>query len=289
MIIHFFRKRDLPRIDFYQLIDVYFDSLPNVSITSNDDEVSITIDMYNFNFKYNYLITKRSHILSIYRLNPEYININLLCEIPSILPQYISRLIFKQISEICDKFDLALYYDKLDNIHQFDMFELITALGKERIEYMDKHNNTICYSLPMNTVNDMCQYQNSKDLIRTFVKDDVIIPSYNVLYDKEYGIVKNSVTWKVGTPSIFPPHLDYVQVVEEENFVDLIPIETFYKYALKFMNELDDQKNEFASFRLLYLSEKASLKVKKLVKKMKKVTISLTNFDVIKITDLTEK
>ena len=104
MIIHFFRERSKPRMDFYQLIDGYFDNLENCVIKSNDDEVELKMNMSNFDFEYHFLITKRSRVSSLYRLNLEYSNINLLCEIPSVLPQYISRLIFKQINEICEKF-----------------------------------------------------------------------------------------------------------------------------------------------------------------------------------------
>ena len=71
-----------------------------------------------------------------------------------------------------------------------------------------------------------------------------------------------SISWKVGTPTIFPPHLNYVQVEEEENLVALVPIEIFYKYVEKLMNEVKD-----VDFKLLYLNEKTALKAKKLVKK----------------------
>lgn len=289
MIVHFFRKRDIPRIDFYELIDVYFDSLENCTITSNDNEVEIKLSLPYFNFEYRFLVTKRSHILSIYKLNSDYININLLCEVPTMLPQYISRLIFKQINEICERFELAIYFDKLEDIHQFEMFELITALGKERLEYLDNHSEVKKYLLPMNTINEICQYTSMKESLTSSVKEDVIIPLYNVLAEKNTCNVKLSISWKAGTPCIFPPHLDFIQVVEEENFVDIIPIDVFLKYVEKYMNEFDTKNDDVINFRLLCLSEKAAAKARKLVKKMKKSVVSLTNFENINITDLTEK
>lgn len=283
MIIHFFRERSKPRMDFYQLIDGYFDNLENCVIKSNDDEVELKMNMSNFDFEYHFLITKRSRVSSLYRLNLEYSNINLLCEIPSVLPQYISRLIFKQINEICEKFDLAIYCDAFENIHQFDMFELITALGKERARYLEEHEDIITYKVPMTVLNEMCRYQSSIDQLPSVVKGDVIVQKYNILREKRTGVICKSISWKVGTPTLFPPHLNYVQVEEEENLVALIPIEIFYKYAEKLMNEVKD-----VDYKLLYLNEKTALKVKKLIKKMRKAVVSYTNFDEIKITNLIE-
>lgn len=283
MIIHFFRERSKPRMDFYQLIDGYFDNLENCVIKSNDDEVDLKMNMSNFDFEYHFLITKRSRVSSLYRLNLEYSNINLLCEIPSVLPQYISRLIFKQISEICEKFELAIYCDAFENIHEFDMFELITALGKERIKYLEEHEGVITYKVPMTILNEMCCYQSMIGELPNLVKGDVIVQKYNILREKRTGVICKSISWKVGTPTLFPPHLNYVQVEEEENLVALIPIEIFYKYAEKLMNEVKD-----VDFKLLYLNEKTALKVKKLIKKMRKAIVSYTNFEEIKITNLIE-
>lgn len=283
MVIHFFRERSKPRIDFYQLIDGYFDNLDNSTIKSNDDEVVITINMNNFDFKYQYLITKRSRVSSLYRLNLEFININLLCEIPSVLPQYISRLIFKQISEICEKFELSIFCDAFDNIHSFDMFELITVLGKERVRFIEENEDVVTYKMPMGVLNEMCCYQSMINELPNYVKGDVIVKKYNIMREKRTGAIRTSISWKAGTPTLFPPHLNYVQVEEEENLVALVPIEMFYKYAEKLMNEVKD-----VEFKLLYLNEKTALKVKKLVKKMRKAIVSFTNFDEVKITDLIE-
>lgn len=285
MVIHFFRERIKPRIDFYQLIDGYFDNLPNSKITSNDDEVVITISMDNFDFKYNYLITKRSKVSSLYRLNADFININLLCEVPFFLPQYISRMIFKQINEICEKFELSIYYEKYDNIKPFNMFELIDFLGKERIEYLDAHPEVINYRIHMNILNDMCRYQSLLDYFPTLIKGEVVANKYTILADNRTGEVRNSIIWRSGEPMLFPPHLNYVQVVEEDNLVALIPIEMFYHYTNRLMYEIKDDK---VDFKVLYLNEKNALKAKKSVKKMRKAIMSLTDFTVIKLTDLIE-
>ncbi len=285
MIIHFFRERIKPRIDFFQLIDGYFDALPNSKITSNDDEVIISMNMKNFDFKYSYYITKRSRVSSLYRLNPDFININLFVDIPFFIPQYISRIIFKEISDICEKFELQIYYDKYDNIRPFNMFELIDFLGKERIEYLDNNPDIITYRIRMNILNDMCNYQNLLDFFPTLIKEEVVCQKYTILADRRSGEVRNSIIWKAGTAMVFPPHLNYIQVLEQDNLVALIPKEMFFRYAEKYMYEI---KDESINFKVLYLNEKGANKVHRLVKKMKKAMLSLTDFTTIRLTELIE-
>ena len=108
MIIYFFKDRSKERVNFGQLIDEYFDKLENTVITSNDDEFIATFNIPHFGCSYRYLITKRSRVSSLYRLNPNYVNTFLLCEFPDDIPQFITRLILKQIDELCKMFEFAI-------------------------------------------------------------------------------------------------------------------------------------------------------------------------------------
>ena len=90
--IHFFRNRSLERIDYEKLID-YFDSMETCHINYYEDVVEMVYTDPVFDFPYRFLITKRSRVSSLYRLNRDYTNLHFLCDVPSVLPQYISRLI----------------------------------------------------------------------------------------------------------------------------------------------------------------------------------------------------
>ena len=149
MIIHFFKNRAKDRIDFSQLIDDYFDLIENSKIESTDEEVKITINLPQFSCEYCYLITKRSRVSSIYKLNSEYVNINLLCEIPEVLPQYVMRVILKQIEELCSKFELSIYHNQIDNIKDFKLFEILQLLIKGRAHYLYNNANEVVYQIPM--------------------------------------------------------------------------------------------------------------------------------------------
>ncbi len=285
MTLYFFKDRSKERVDFVQLIDEYFDKLDHTTINSNDDEVSIVIDMPNFGCSYHYLITKRSRVTSFYRLNSNYVNTFLLCEIPEVVPQFVFRQILKQVEELCSKFEFALYHDEIDNIREFNMFEMIAFLTKKRAKHLSENHDVVRYPIEQDLLNEICTYQSLLGEINGIVKDDIVVGPYIILKDSTDHIYF-SVNWSVGLPATFPPHLDFVQIEEEENLVNLVPIQVFYKYVEKYMYEIKDGSIDI---QIKYLNESGSIKARKLIKKMRKYIISTYKYEPIKIIDLIEK
>lgn len=285
MVIYFFKERSKELIDFYDLVDGYFDKCENTSITSNDNELIINFDIPNFACSYRYLVTKRSRVTSMYRLNPNYMNTFMLCEIPEAIPQFLIRYILRQVEELCTKFGFAIYHDMFDNIHEFNMFEMIALLTKERKNYLQEHPEVVMYPIDQDMLNEICTYQASLSELPKIVKGDVVASPYIVLKDSSNHIYF-SVNWQVGLPTTFPPHLDFVHVEEEVNLVSLVPANIFYKNVDHYMYEIKDGSIDI---RIKYLNEKGSNKARKLIRKMRKYVVSAYDYEEIKLTNLIEK
>lgn len=285
MIIYFFKDRSKERINFEELIDGYFDKLENVVITSTEDELTATFYLPQFECSYKYLITKRARVSSIYKLNPNYVNTFLFCELPSDVPQFITRTMLKQVDELCRMFDLAIYHDRIDNIAEFNMFDLIKAFSKEREQFLHENKDVVKYPVSQDLLNEVCAYEAIRNELPSVVKDDIVASPYIVLKDNEDHIYF-SVNWRVGYPATFPPQLDFVQIEEEENLVNLVPVHVFYKYVEKSMHEIKD--NSWA-LKIRYLNETSSLKARKYIRKMRKSVLSTYKYEVLKLTDLIEK
>ena len=73
MVIHFFRNRNEERINFFELVDNYFGTMENCKIAANDEVVEMNFEYPEFNFSYQYLITKRTRVSSMYRLNSQFL------------------------------------------------------------------------------------------------------------------------------------------------------------------------------------------------------------------------
>ncbi len=285
MIIYFFKARSDERIDFSELIDDYFDKLENTILTHDDEEFQAVFNIPYFDCSYRYLITKRSRVTSFYRLNSNYVNTFLLCEIPEAIPQYVIRLILKQINEMCIKFKFAIYHEKIDNIAEFNMFELIAVMTRERTKYLAEHPEIKTYPVEQDMLNEICTYESIINDIPNIVNDDIVATPYIILKDANNNVYF-SVNWQVGRPTTFPPHLDFVHVEEEENLVNLVPIQVFNKFIEKYMY---DVKNGSLDIKIKYLSESGSNKARKFIRKMRKSFVSTYNYETIKIIDLIEK
>ncbi len=285
MVIHFFKNRN-ERLDFEELIDNYFNVMENVHINSDDSECHINIEMPDFNFSYCYLITKRSHVSSIYKLNYDYINVNMLIEIPLNIPQFLIRAILQQVDEMCKRFGFAIYYEQLDNIREFRIFEVLQSILKERTKYFNEHPEIVAYKIPEGKLNVVCIYQKLVPTLPQIVKCDLMASPYIIMIDKATGKVELSINWRVGEPMVFPPELSYVHIEEEENLVNVVPITVFMKYIGHYMYEIKDSAS---SIKMLFLNEKSSSKARKYLKKIRKYMISSSNFDVVKLINLIEE
>lgn len=285
VIIHFFRHRSKQRIDYEKLI-YYFDDLDYCKIFYNEDSVELVCTDPIFDFPYRFLITKRSQVNSIYNLNSNYTNINLLVEIPSLLPEFVSRGILKFIMELCHLFELEVYYNGVKDIEQFDMAKMISYLAYERLAYLDDHKEIERHYLKREILNQICNYQQMIPFLPSKLKEEAIINPYLVLVDRATAEVALSIHWQVGTPLVFPPFLDYVHVEEDDQLITIIPAQEFFKQAEKFMYAIKDY---LPNLQLLLLHGRNINRVKKVVRKLRKNSVPTTNFNEIRIIDLLEK
>lgn len=286
MVIHFFRNRSEERIDFFELVDNYFGTMDNCHISSTDEVVELKLDYPEFNFSYQYLITKRTRVSSMYRLNSQFVNINLLVEIPPILPQYLIKVILVNMADLCNKFNLSIYYDTIDNITEFNMYDLLATLIKERDNYLLNHSEIKKYYISSDKLNQIFKYQSKLDVLPSLIKADVLAAPYMPMVNELSGNIEFSINYPVGQPFIFPQHLTYVQLEEEENLISLIKADVFFKYTEKFMYEVKDST---CDVKLLFVNEKNSLKIKKMLRKLRKFMISSNNFKPIEMTELIEE
>lgn len=287
-IIHFFRNRSLDRFDYEQLIN-HFTELENCEIKFDDEVYEMECVDPNFDFHYRFMITKRSRVNSIYNLNPNYYNIKLLVEIPTLLPEVVSRGILIKVMELCQMFDLEVYYNNKGNgvkdISPFNMANLMMFLAKEREIYLEEHPEDKIYYYNRNKLVEMCNYQQMIPLLISKINTETLANPYIIMIDNETNEVKTSILWECGTPMFFPPHLDYVHV-QEEDFMTIAPAKLFMKYNERHMYE---PRNFIDNVRVLLLAQRGAKKVKKNMRKLRKENVPGNRFTEIRIIDLIEK
>ena len=282
--IHFFRNRSLERIDYEKLID-YFDSMETCHINYYEDVVEMVYTDPVFDFPYRFLITKRSQVKSIYNLNVDYFNINLLVEIPILLPSYVTRCVLAFIMDVCKTFELEIYYEGIKNIEPFDMTGLMMFMEKEKMYFIEEHPEQEIFFEDREKLTQICQYQQMMPYLPSKIKDEATINPYIVMNDNDYKEIVYSIHWVAGTAMVFPPHLDYVHV-EEDGMVSIIPAPIFFKHCQKYMYELRDY---MPNATLLLLCGRNVNRAKKAMKKARRDSVPHKLFTNKKLINIVEK
>lgn len=278
--IHFFRDSNLEKLDFLKVFE-FFESYPNFKIYYTDDEVQIDYRDDDFKFAYRYLITKKSRVSQIYKLNPQYLNVNFLLELPVLIPSFLVKEILSLTQKLCKLFDLEIYNDVFPDVQPFNLADVVVLFEEMRRETIAQYGMQDKLSFEKDKLDEICRYQRSVASLREYYHNEVEVNLVEPIIDKitnEYGI---SVVWNVGVPTVFPPHLSYIYVKEEQNIPFLVRRKDFMsimgKYLIEIVNFLPD---------MYILKPKQAKSSRKALNKLRKVAIINQNFKSVRLANL---
>ena len=278
--IHFFRDSSLEKLDFSKVLE-FFDNYPNFKTYYTDDEVQIDYRDDDFKFSYRYLITKKSRVNNIYKLNPSYLNVNFYLELPVLIPSFLVKEILTITQKICKLFDLEIYNDSFNDVQPFNLADVVVLFEDSRKQTIEDYGMQDKLPFQKDKLDEVCRYQRSVESLREYYHNEVEVNVVEPILDKitnEYGI---STTWTVGTPMVFPPHLSYVYIKDEQNLPFLVRGADFFsivgKYLIEIVNFLPD---------MYILKAKQAKSARKTLNKLRKVAIIDQNFKSIRLSNL---
>ena len=281
--INFFRSNSAGNIDYEKLLE-FFDGIPNFKIYYTDDEVEILYIDAEFKFSYRYLITKKSRVNQIYKLSPLFTNVNFLLEMPVLIPTFLAREILGLTQKICKTFELEIYHDSFADVKPFNLVDTLALFSEMRETYIEEYGLQNKYPFDPEKLNEICKFQRTVDNLKEYYHGDVDVQYCEPIIDKaanEYGIC---TTWNLGIPTVFPPHVDYIRIRDEENFEFMIRRNDFYdvlgKYLVDIVNFLPDMH---------LLRPKQARSSKKAINKLRKFAIVDQNFKPIRLCDLIDR
>lgn len=278
--IHFFRDSNLEKLDFLKVFE-FFESYPNFKIYYTDEEVQIVYRDDDFKFSYRYLITKKSRVSQIYKLDPQFLNINFLLELPLLVPSFLVKEILALTQKLCKLFDLVIYNDAFDDVQPFNLADVVVLFEESRREAVAQYGLQDKLPFEKNKLDEVCRYQRSISSLREYYNHEYEVNLVEPILDKitnEYGI---SVTWNVGKPMVFPPHLSYVYVKEEQNIPFLVRRKDFMSIMRKHLVEVDDFLPD-----MYILRPKQAKASRKAVNRLRKVAIIDKNFKLVRLANL---
>ncbi len=281
--IHFFRKSNLEKLDYSKVLD-YFETLPNFKTFVAEDYVEVLYSDNEFDFKYRYLITKQSRVNKIYDLDPMFSNVNILLEMPILIPSFLAKEILAITQKFCKIFDLDIYQDSYADVQAFNLVDVLVLFEKTRTNYIEEHGLKGKIVFDNEKLNIICKYQRSVDNLKDYYHNEVAVNFVEPIIDEINGISGISYTWNLGTASVFPPYIEYIYIVEESGEKFLVGRESFFKVLNKYFTEIKTFLPD-----LYVIKPKQARNTKKEVKKLKKSMIVNNNLKKIRLCDVLEK
>ena len=280
--IHFFRKSSLEKIDFDKVLD-YFETLPNFKIYYTDEYVEAVCNDKDFEFEYRYLITRQSRVKGIYDLNPAYININFLLEMPVLIPSFLAKEILTLAQKICKQFDLDIYHESFADVKPFNVVDMLVLFEQMRAQYVEEYGMQGKIKLDGEKLGIVFKYQRSIQSLVDYYNGEVTVGSCFPMTSHVNSVSGIGYRWVLGEAAVFPPYIDYIYV-ENEGQTYLVKRADFYRILSKYFIEIKTFLPD-----LYVIKGKNAKNCKKEVKKLAKFAIDASTFVPLRLCDAIEE
>ncbi len=279
--IHFFRNSSLEKIDYAKVLD-FFDNQSNFETYYTDDYVEIIHKDSEFNFNYRYLITKKSKVSKIYKLNPMFSNVNFLLEMPIMIPSFIAKEILSTIQKLSRTFELGIYHDSFNDVKPFNVVEFLDFFEKQRNLYIQENGLNGIITFDGDKLNVICKFQRSIDSLVDYYHNEVAVNRCYPIVDKnteESGICYD---WKFGSPVIFAPYVTYINIIDEEMGKMLVRRDELLIILNKYLTEITNFLPD-----MYILKQKQAKNCKREIKKIKRIVME-KDYQILRLCDVIE-
>ncbi|MFA6843661.1 MAG: hypothetical protein WCR33_04595 [Bacilli bacterium] len=283
MTIHFFRNSTLEKIDYSKVLD-FFEELPNFTVYYTNDDVDIEYEDKAFNFKYHYLITKQSKVSHIYKLDSMYSNINMLMSMPILIPNNLAKDVFNITQKLCKIFQLGYYHDLFNDVKAFNIVDLLVFFRNQRKAYIDENGLQGKITYDADKLTSICKFQSSVKTLEDYYHNEVTVNYVYPVVDKKTGQSGMTYDWRIGTPIVFAPYVDYINILDVDDGYIIIKREKLLEIIGKYC---DDVKNFLPD---MYIVNGKKAKVcRRELKKIRKAAELGKDFKILSLSDVIEE
>ena len=212
-ILHFFKEKTR-QFDYERLLS-FFNDVPEATIIDTDDassELRIAYRHPILKSSADFVVSRRSTVQDIYKLDPHFLDVNFRLEVPLLTPTYSSNIIFEITQKLCKEFNFSTYNALYEDVMPF-RFEVVSRgfeIAKQNFKDKFSYQLDNYYSYPQIKLNECLKYVNEQyDLHRYYKEQNVYVPNYFVVVD-EQNKVHFTMEWAENTRTLFPPHVDFI-------------------------------------------------------------------------------
>lgn len=208
--IHFFKEKSR-KIDLDNLV-YFFENIEGMTMETNNSEVRFDYLHPMLNYQASFVITPKSHVPDIHRLNPRFLDLNFRLEMPILTPDYAAKKFFEIVRRVCDQFEFHIYNEMFENVLPYKAEVVHKVFDMLKEAYVQKNPVLLrdYHILPKEKLNSILRYLDDLYELQKYYKElDTYVPRYLFLKDEEKRLFIG-IEWKELTLTVFPPYLDYV-------------------------------------------------------------------------------
>ncbi|MFA6800506.1 MAG: hypothetical protein WCR19_00200 [Acholeplasmataceae bacterium] len=261
--IHFFKEKSR-QIDLEQLI-TFLENIEGFKVEMDEKSVRFNYTHPRLNYKVLFMITPKSQVPDIYRLNPKFLDLNFHLELPILTPNYIASQVFEIVKKICDRFNFAIYNEMFENVLTFKMDTVFKVFTMLKDAYIEKNPIILndYYYVATDKLYVIYRYLDDYlELQKYYQELDTYVPKYHFLSTNNKKLALG-IEWKENSLTVFPIDLDYI-FYRSDNHISVYSAAKVFELIEKY---LSDVPGFIKGTKVI--TKQVNKKIHKLVKKAK--------------------
>lgn len=235
--LHFFKEKSR-KIDINALIN-FFETYKEVEIKMDEQSASFIYTHPRLGHEATFIITPKSTVPNIYRLNPRFLDLNFRLDIPILSSNYAVEELLGLVKKMVSLFDLYVYSEAFEDVLSFKAETIVKAFGLVKVAYIEKYPESLnnYYRIDSLKLGNILRYLDDLLELQIYYKDlKTYVPRY-IFYVTPLNEIISLVEWKEDSLTVFPPELDYV-LIRQNNKYKIIDYNQFQEATEKLLLEV---------------------------------------------------
>ncbi len=208
--IHFFKEKSR-KIDLEQLI-AFFENIEGFDVEMDEQSVRFIYTHPRLSYRALFMITPKSEVPDIYRLNPRFLDLNFHLEMSILTPNYVAEQIFDLARKVSERFNFAIYNEMFEDVLSFKMDTVMKVFTMLKDAYMEKNPIILndYYYLQTDKLRHIYRYLDDYQELQKYYQElNTYVPRYHFLSTDNKKLAVG-IEWKELSMTVFPIDVDFI-------------------------------------------------------------------------------
>lgn len=220
MLFRFYYLKENTRVFDRTELLTFFQANPNVVIEKKNEDRLFIYNHPTLNFKASFILSAKSAIPHLERLNPKYFDVNFRVEFDIKLPTYCVEIILDMAEEIAKMFKFFVYNESYEDVVPFRKNTLTKTFDMWKSAYKNKNEEEIAkYSrIDQGSLAEIYNYVLRQSKLEVLLdKTKIQISDYFFMRTDKSRTAFVCISWDGYSPFLIPPGVDILYFNEPKN------------------------------------------------------------------------